>query len=363
MNNILSGILSYPELLLMDIPEDSPLRDGLLTIKQSGEKAAAVVEDLLTLARRGVTTSEVVNLNDIVTDYLDSPEFKKLISAHPRVETETNLEADLNTLGSTVHLSKTLMNLVSNAVEAMPAGGILGITTANQYVDRPISGYDNVAEGDYLVLTVADTGTGIPPEAIDRVFEPFYTKKQMGRTSGTGLGMAVVWGTVKDHRGYIDLRSSVGKGTTFTLYFPVTRREATEEEAVSMEDIKGNGETVLVIDDIREQRELASGILTKLEYAVVTVGSGEEAVAHLQDKTADLLVLDMIMEGMDGLETYKQILEIHPQQKAIIASGYSETDRVRTAQNLGAGAYVKKPYTMQNIGLAVRQELNKDPSP
>ena len=179
----------------------------------------------MNLARRGVPVSKVVDLNDVVANYLDSPEYGGLISAHPLVEVETSLTADLNMLGSGVHLSKTVMNLVSNALEAMPAGGRLNITTVNQYVDRPIRGYDDVDEGDYIVLTVADTGTSIPPEDIDRLFEPFYTKKKMGRTSGTGLGVDVVWGTVKDHRGYIDLRSAMGQGTTFTLYFPVTRRE------------------------------------------------------------------------------------------------------------------------------------------
>ncbi|MBW1765382.1 MAG: hypothetical protein JRJ23_11740, partial [Deltaproteobacteria bacterium] len=164
---------------------------------------------------------------------------------------ETNLDKDLlNIIGSPVHLSKMLMNLVSNAAEAMPAGGKIKISTENRYVGTPVKGYDNVKEGDYVVLTVSDTGTGIPGEDLEKIFEPFYTKKIMGR-SGTGLGMAVVWGTVKDHKGYIDVDSTVGKGTTFTLYFPITSKEIEgEKKPLSIEEYSGNGEKILVVDDV-----------------------------------------------------------------------------------------------------------------
>jgi CheY-like chemotaxis protein len=201
---------------------------------------------------------------------------------------------------------------------------------------------------------------GISKKDKERIFEPFYTKKVMGR-SGTGLGMTVVWGTVKDHEGYIDIKSTKGKGTTFTLYFPVTRKELPKDKAlVSIEDYMGKGESVLVIDDVKEQREIASKILKKLSYSVTSVSSGEQAVDYLKDNAVDLLVLDMIMEsGIDGLDTYKRILEFHPGQKAIIASGFSETDRVKEAQRLGAGVYVKKPFLLGKIGLAVREELER----
>ena len=361
LNNILSGIISYPELLLMDLPEDSPLRKPLLTIKGSGEKAAVVVQDLLTLARRGVTITEIVNLNSIITEQLKSPEYEKLKSFHPNVDIKTNLEKDLlNIKGSTAHLSKTVMNLVSNAAEAMPDGGKVLISTENLYIDRPIKGYDHIDEGDYVVVTVIDTGIGISKEDMNRIFEPFYTKKVMGR-SGSGLGMSVVWGTVKDHNGYIDIESTKGKGTTFTLYFPVIRQElAIDKSLISIEDYMGKGESILIVDDVEEQREIASVMLNKLGYSVTSVSSGEEAIEYMKDNTADLLILDMIMDpGIDGLETYKKILELHPKQKAIIASGFSETDRVKKAKKLGAGAYVKKPYVLEKIGLAIKEELDK----
>ncbi len=361
LNNILSGLVSYPELLLMDIPENSPLRKPLLTIKKSGEKAASIVQDLLTLARRGVGNREVVNLNRIIDEYLKSLEFEKLQVYHPGIRIKTDLDENLLPVSaSPVHLSKTIMNLISNAAEAIPGKGEILISTRNTYIDTPIKGYDHVNEGDYVTLKVSDNGTGISPEDMERIFEPFYTKKVMGR-SGTGLGMAVVWGTVKDHNGYIDVQSVPGRGTSFTLYFPITRQEVIDQgRKPELEDYKGRGESILVVDDIEEQRRIAAGMLTKLGYVVHSVPGGEEAVTYLKDHPVDLVLLDMIMDpGIDGLETYKRILKIHPHQKAVIASGFSETDRVKEVQKLGAGAYVKKPYLLEKIGLAVRAELDK----
>jgi CheY-like chemotaxis protein len=182
----------------------------------------------------------------------------------------------------------------------------------------------------------------------------------MGR-SGTGLGLAVVWGTVKDHHGYINVESEEGKGSTFTLYFPVTREAITAEHvAVPISEYMGSGESILVVDDVKEQRDLAAGMLSKLNYNVSSVSSGEEALLYLKEHTIDLMLLDMIMDpGMDGLDTYRSVLKIRPKQKAIIVSGFSETDRVKTARDLGAGAYVRKPYIKEKLGLAVRKELDR----
>ena len=201
LNNILSGLVSYPELILMDLPDDSPLKQPILTIQHSGQKAATIVQDLLTLARRGVSVREVTNLNDVIKQYLESPEHQKILEHHPSVVVTTSLAANmLKIVGSPVHLSKSLMNLVSNAAEAMPDGGRIRIVTDTCYIDQSLNVYDKVEEGEYAILQVIDEGVGIPRQDLDRIFEPFYTKKTMGR-SGTGLGMAVVWGTVKDHSG------------------------------------------------------------------------------------------------------------------------------------------------------------------
>lgn len=361
LNNVLSGIVSYPELLLMDLPESSPLKKPILTIQESGKRAAAIVQDLLTLARRGVSVSEVVDLNKIIHQYLNSLECKNLLSQYRNISIETNLESNLfNLLGSPVHLTKTVMNLLSNAVEVMPNGGKVTITTKTCYLDKQKSGYETINEGEYVCVSIKDTGIGISKADVNKIFEPFYTKKVMG-LSGSGLGMSVVWGTVKDHNGYIDVESSINRGTTFTLYFPVVRKDiAKSEPDVKIQEYMGYGESILIVDDIEEQRVISSGILKRLGYKVRTVESGEEAVQYLGNNFVDLLVLDMIMDpGMDGLETYKEILKLHPQQNAIIVSGFSESLKVKEALKRGAHCYIKKPYTIEKIGLAVRSALEQ----
>ncbi len=360
LNNILSGILTYPDLLLLQVGKDSSMYKPLQTIKSSGEKAAAIVQDLLTLARRGVAVTDLLNLNTIINSYLDSPEHQHLLRGHPNVHIELHLAHDLMPLlGSEVHLFQTVMNLISNGVESMTIGGHLTIKTENRYLDKPLKLYDEVVEGDYVTLIISDTGHGIREDDIDRIYEPFYTKKKMGR-SGTGLGMAVVWGTVQDHKGYIDCQSKINRGTVFTIYFPVCRDlNVMKPTSPKLSQLKGNGERILVVDDLKDQLEIASMILKELDYTVHAVSSGEEALAYLEENEADLVILDMIMEpGMDGLDTYQAILTKHPNQKAIIASGYSETDRLSEALRLGVGSYIKKPYSVSNLGQSVLTGLN-----
>jgi PAS domain S-box-containing protein len=361
LNNILSGIVTYPELLAMDLEPHDPLRKSLDIIRSSGLRATEIVQDLLTLSRRGVITKDVIDFNELVSNFLQTPEYRKILSFHPHVAVEKKIRASVPYVrGSFVHLQKTAMNLVSNAAEAQPGGGVIRISTSNRHLDSPLRGYDQVEKGDYLVLSVEDEGSGIEPEDLKRIFEPFFTKKVMGR-SGTGLGMAVVWGTVQDHGGYIDIDSTPGKGTRFDLYFPATRDlPPPEPEPFSLEGIRGRGQTILIIDDVREQRQIAEILLQRLGYETACAASGEEAVAWLKEHKADLLLLDMIMEpGMDGHETYKQILSFRPGQKAVIASGFSRTLQVKQTLELGAGQYLKKPYTIEKIGLAVKAELEK----
>jgi PAS domain S-box-containing protein len=359
LNNVLSGIVSYPDLLLMDLPEDNALRAPIETIKESGQKAATIVQDLLTLARRGVSTSEVLSLNSLIEGLQRSAEHQKLLAYYPDIRFSFELDADLpNIKGSSVHLNKTIMNLVSNAAEAQPNGGEIIVTTQSLYMDRAIRGYDTVKAGEYVRLRVKDSGEGISETDLDHIFEPFYTKKKMGR-SGTGLGLAVVWGTVQDHDGYIDVQSMQGEGTVFDLYFPLSR-DAVEEKnpRLGLAAIQGGGETVLVVDDMESQRNIATHLLQRLNYTAHAVDSGEAAIQYLKDHTVDLVILDMIMDpGMDGLETWRQIIKLHPGQRAIIASGYAETDKVKTAQRLGAGEYLKKPYMIDRLGKAVKKAL------
>jgi len=358
LNNILSGIVSYPDLLLMDLSDDSPLKGPILTIRQSGQKAATIVQDLLTLARRGVSISQVLNLNEIIEAYRKSPEYHRLLSFHPHVDIEFQLAKNLlNIKGSPVHLSKMLMNLASNAFEAIHTKGMVTIATENRYIDMQKGMHDELTEGEYILLSVSDDGIGITMDELNNIYEPFYTKKVMGR-SGTGLGMAVVWSTVKDHNGNIKAYSIEGKGTTFEVYLPATRLQIETVGEIRLEEYLGKGETILIVDDVQEQRTIASGILSRLNYTVDAVSSGELAIEYLREKTADLVILDMIMPpGMDGLDTYITIKKMDRDIKAIVASGYSETDRVKNALKQGVHEYVKKPYSMETIGMAVKKVL------
>jgi PAS domain S-box-containing protein len=358
LNNILSGIVSYPDLILMDLAQDSPLRRPITKMKESGQRAADIVSDLLTVARGVATNKDVLNLNSIITEYFSSVEHKKIEKMNPLIRFETHLGIDLlNIRCSATHLKKCLLNLVFNAVEAIKASGHVIVSTQNCYLDKPLTGYQNVRQGEYAILSVSDTGLGILQNDLERIFEPFYTKKTMGRR-GTGLGLAVVWNTVEDHGGYLNVKSSL-QGTIFELYFPITRDELTAEQAfVPLEDYVGHGETILVVDDEANQREIACILLNKLGYRAKSVSSGEKAVHFLKSHKTDLVILDMIMDpNINGRETYERIIKIKPDQKAIITSGFSETDDVKKTIDLGAGSYIKKPYTLEKIGLAVKNEL------
>jgi two-component system cell cycle sensor histidine kinase/response regulator CckA len=360
LNNILSGITSYPELLLLDMPKKSKYRKPIETIQESGHRAAAIVDDLLTVARGVATTKDPLDLNGLISSYLHSPEFNKLKQFHPLAAFKTSLDRDLlNVSGSYVHIRKALMNLVSNASEAIEDSGNVTISTMNSNIDRPLRGYDDVNTGEFVILSVSDEGSGISSDDLERIFEPFYTKKIMGR-SGTGLGLAVVWNVVQDHKGYIDVKTGED-GTTFVLYFPVTSREISDRgSAITIDDFKGNAETILVVDDVERQREISCRMLDTLGYKTKAVSSGEGAVEYLKENSVDLLLLDMIMDpGINGRETYARVRRIHPNQKAIIISGFTETDDVKKAQKLGAGKYIKKPVTLEKLGMALKEELEK----
>jgi signal transduction histidine kinase/nitrogen-specific signal transduction histidine kinase/ActR/RegA family two-component response regulator len=360
LNNILSGVVMYPDLLLMELPPDSPYRRRVTAIKESGLRAAAVVADLLAASRGGRAGSEVVSPNAAVMSFLQSAEQRALADRHPGVAVQASLDSSvLNVRGSSSQLGKALMNLVANSMEAIQGTGRVTIATENRRLDRPSSGYETVPPGDYVVLRVEDTGAGIPAADLGRVFEPFFTKKILGRT-GTGLGLTVVWHTVKGHEGYVDVRSGPA-GTTIELLFPACREEVSgPQPPVPIDEFRGIGERILVVDDEPAQRDIASELLTRLGYDVTAVASGEEAVARVEREAFDLVVLDMIMApGMDGRETYEAILRLRPGQRAVIASGYAETADIRATLAMGAGPAVLKPYTVEGFGLAVREALRR----
>jgi PAS domain S-box-containing protein len=361
LSNILSAIVSYPDLLLMDVSPDSPLYDPLLKIKGAGHRAAAIVQDLLTLSRRGGGIADVVDLNETVNLFLNSPECEDLMERHPGVTIDKILQAkEVRVKGSPVHLTKTIMNIVFNAAEAIVDKGNIRITIGRQTIE---SGQHD--PGEYAVLTVEDNGHGIAAEDIKHVFEPFFTKKMMGR-SGTGLGMAIVWAAVEDHKGFIELDSRQGHGTTVRLFFPATmERQKFHIPVGDPMQFDGKGDKVLVVDDDVEHREIAIRMLTRLGYEVEASESGEAAIAKFEDNyRPDLVMLDMMLGGgLDGLETYRAILKLSPGQKAIISSGYSESLRVKKARTIGVGAYVKKPYSLKEIGAAVRYTIDRSERP
>jgi len=362
LNNILGALSVYTELLLNKIPDESPLKPYVNNILLSGKMGAEIINDLLIFSGSVVQEYRIIDINRAVSGFFDTPVFQKLHRSYPDIIFRKELSPELmNIKGSWVHLEKTVMNLVLNAAEAISGKGEVKIRTENRFLETPVHGYDEIMEGKYAVLTVSDTGGGIPAADINKIFEPFYTKKVMGRKRGTGLGLTIVWGTVKDHNGYIDLCSETGKGSSFTLYFPVTDEKPAEKNMkIPVENYMGLGELILVIDDMAGQRDVADRMLKMLGYKVHAVSSGEEAVEYLRTHKPDLILLDMIMEpGIDGLETYRRILEINPKQKAIIVSGFSATDNVKKAQDLGAGSYIKKPYLIEKIGIAIRDELKR----
>lgn len=363
LNNVLSGINTYPEMLLMDLKPGHPMRAPLEIIRQSGQKAADIIQDMLTLARRGVPIKSIVNLNEVIREYQGSFEFKKLGQAHPDVSVTTRLSPDSPLIkGSAIHLSTTLMNMITNAAESMPHGGQITISTRVRTLDTPIKKFPQFRKGAYVILEITDTGIGIPKQDLERIFEPFYTNKPMGK-SGTGLGMALVLGTVKDHKGHIEVNSRVNHGTRFTLYFPVSQAAVADKpkREIRLPGPMGSGETILVVDDLKEQLFIASSILQKYNYAVHCTQGGEKAVEYMaQGGRADLVVLDMNMEpGISGLETFRRMRKIHPGQKAIIASGFLGESILQEAAACGITTYVHKPYTLQAISAAVAKELAK----
>ena len=360
LNNILTGITGYPELLLLQLPEESDLRNPIEEIKKSGERAAAVVADLLTVARGVASIKKVSSLNTLITEYLDSPEHRHLCSLRPQVQCHHTLAEDLPDIScSPVHIKKCIMNLVINAAEAIGKSGKISLTTSTVVPDLQWAKENELGRNEYVVLTVTDTGPGIPKDRIEHIFEPFYTKKVMGR-SGTGLGLAVVWNTMKDHDGKIFVDSSEN-GTRFLLYFPVTgeKEVAQEGECADSVELIGGGEHILVVDDEGQLRDIAVQMLRSLGYLADSVESGESAVEFVKERAVDLLVIDMLMDpGMSGRQTYEEILELYPEQKAIIASGFSESDDVQWTLRNGAGGFIKKPYSMAQLGQAVKNALH-----
>ncbi len=358
LNNILSGIINYPELLLLQLPESSDLRKPIEAIRESGKRAATVVSDLLTVARGAASIREPHDINILIHEYLNSPECEKLKSLHSDIVCTEQLNAKHSIIScSPVHIKKTVMNLMTNAAEAVAGVGNIIISTCNQRIEKSGTNQHNLASGEYVVLTVHDNGSGIDEKDLEHIFEPFYTRKVMGQ-SGTGLGLAVVWNTMEDHGGKIFVESSA-EGTIFQLFFP----RSEEDQIVQIENNKtepltSNSEHILVVDDEPLLRDIACQILQSFGYTVDSVNSGELAIQFVKDNPVDLILLDMLMEpGMNGRQTYEEIIKLYPGQKAIVASGFSESDDVKATLQSGASDFIKKPYSLEQLGRVVKKAL------
>lgn len=352
LNNILSGIVSYPELLLLKIAPNHEMRPILQEIRSAGMRAAAVVADMLTIARGAATVLSPHNLHKLILEYLESPEFHQLEAAFPDMNVALELSAEQPfLLCSPIHIRKCIMNLVANGAEAAVNKSYLLIRTRN--LTEETEGTSPRA----LQLEVIDQGPGIEDKDLEHIFEPFYSTKQMGM-SGSGLGLAVVWNTVQIHNAQVTVISS-DQGTCFRLTFPGLDTIAnTTDEEEKEQQYSGNGEHILVVDDESMLLKISTRMLEHLGYTVSCVSSGEEAVEFLRRRKVDAVILDMIMEpGWNGRTTYEQILKIRPGQKALIISGFAMNDDIRAALALGVKTFLKKPFTLQQLGKAVNVTL------
>jgi CheY-like chemotaxis protein len=266
--------------------------------------------------------------------------------------------------GSRTQLKRVVENLVLNGIDSIAGEGRLSIRTYVKHMDELVGLFAAGDSDDYVVLEISDSGAGLDPRDLERIFEPFYSRKRLPGGRVSGLGLTLVYRVVKDHHGYIDVRSERGKGSCFILYFPLEEEKEELQEETKVINY-GGSETILVVDDYEEQRRVAATLLTSLGYQVLTAGSGQAAVKMFESMAGssetpaiDLVVLDMILaDDFDGLETYKRIAEIVPDQKVVIVSGFAETDRIVEVRKLGARRYVQKPYSLETLGRVVREEL------
>ncbi|MBD3217367.1 MAG: PAS domain S-box protein [candidate division Zixibacteria bacterium] len=352
-NNLLGPLTAYPALIKDDLPAEHPAQELIDQIEKSANQMAEINQQLLTLGRRGHYALKPLDLNKIVKQIV-----RQFHSISQTIAIKTDLDDNLfNIRGGVSQIYRVLSNLISNAFDAMPNSGKLKIKTENFYADEISSKAGGVPKGEYVKLSVSDSGSGIPYEVMPKIFDPFFTTKTAEGVRGSGLGLSVVHSVIEDHGGFIDFESAPGQGTTFFIYFPITR-ESVETKTTS--GAMGGSEKILIVDDDSTQREVARILLSKLGYKTQTADSGEQALKLMKNQDFDIVVLDMIMPGgMQGAETYEKMLELNPDQKAIIVSGYAESDQVNKAMKLGARAFIRKPVTIKLLGSAVRKALDE----
>ena len=356
-NNILHVINGYTQLLMLEKSETDPDYAQLEEIKKAGEHAAQLVRLLHPFSRKAEFKTVVLDLNKEIISLR-----KILERTLPKmIDINLHLERELAPVtADPVQIEQVLLNLGTNAADAMPDGGTLVIETENvTLTDDYLDSHVGARAGEYVLLSVSDTGEGMDKDIVEHIFEPFFTTKEFGK--GTGLGLASVYGIVKSYGGYISCYSEVGQGTTFKLYLPVAERQAVPEEKKTEGDLpRGGTETILLVDDEEAIRTFASAILRRFGYRVFTGASGEEAIEVLgrtEEKIA-LVILDLGMPGMGGHKCLQWIRENSPLAKVLIASGYSMNGQVKKILETGAAGYIGKPFQINKLLQKVREILD-----
>ncbi|MGD0885776.1 MAG: response regulator [Thermodesulfovibrionales bacterium] len=354
-NNMLQGILGYVSLLKIKISESDPIFKPLSVIERSAEKAAELTKQLLGFARKGKYVLEPVTLNDIVDDVI------KIVSRtfDRAIEIKTALQRDLWTVeADRSQIENVILNLCLNARDATPAGGILRIETVNQEIREEEIPYPWFKAGRYSVLKISDTGMGMAEEVKKHIFEPFFTTKE--KDKGTGMGLAMVYGVVKNHDGFITVDSEPGKGSAFTIYLPVVEKEPAKIKTEVKEIPHGQG-TILVVDDEEFIRNLATDILHELGYKVLHAANGQEAidVYTLRKDEIDLVILDLIMPKMGGAEAFQKLKGIDPGVQVLISSGYGLEEKTGEMINEeGIVGFIQKPYHIIDIAEVLKHVLS-----
>jgi PAS domain S-box-containing protein len=361
-NNLLQAMNGNIQFLLEGWPEDHPKANRLQSLQQSIDRAAQLVRQLLLFSRKAEIQSRPVDLNREVENAMTLME-----RTIPRMIT-IQLHLDRNiwpVVADPVQIEQVMLNLGTNAVHAMPDGGTILIETGNVFLDEEFARmHPGSSPGRYVLLNVTDTGCGMDRETQSHLFDPFFTTKEVGK--GSGLGLASVYGIIKSHKGYILCYSEPGQGTSFKIYLPAREAGATELRGQDTRDDPGGvtpqgfGETILVVEDEPEIRELTREALESLGYAVTCVESGEQALATFQrrGKDIDLILLDLNMPGMGGRLCMQALLRQYPAAKILIVSGYTANGHGRNALSSGAKGFLGKPYRMQDLAIKVREVLD-----
>lgn len=353
LKNLFNPVLSYPDIILQKLSPDNPMAAQVMRIKSAASRAAELILNFLSLARRGRLELQPVDVNDVVTAYHQSMGFKTMESRFPAVDISVHLSDDLPlVMGLAPQLLSAIMNLVRNGCEAMELGGELRISTYCRKLDSPHKGWQQIPRGEYVVIQISDSGKGIKTEDLRTIFTPFASGKKMGR-SGSGLGLVVVSGVIDDMGGYIDLQSEPDRGTDFFIYLPYF----SDKDNGPDRDLTGV-ERIMVVDDNEDDRRETCQVLISLGYEVVSF-AGEEALEYLKDHQVDLVVLDLMLEFTSGLDLYNKIIEFNPDQRCIIASGFVNPLDCKRAAGLGITRSIEKPVDRQRLGRAVRDELDR----